>query len=87
MLQPPPLRDFYPRLASRRDITGTTRVRLHIDRNGRVSDVTVLESQPARIFDRAARRAARQMRYDPAMRNGRPVPDVVELKLVWETPQ
>ena len=85
--EPPPLEHFYPRRAERRRINGTTSLRLRIDRTGRVTEARVLESKPSGIFDQAAVRAARRMRYDPALQNGRPVPATVVLKFIWKVPE
>jgi protein TonB len=83
LLEPPPLGDFYPRMAQRQRITGVTWLRLRVDAEGRVTEATVLQSTPGDVFDSAARRVARRMRYQPALRNGRPVPARVRIKLVW----
>jgi protein TonB len=82
--QPPKLDVFYPRVARDRDIEGRTRVRLRIDRNGRVTEATVLESTPGSIFNSAAVRASKEFRFTPALRDGEPVPAVVEIPIVWE---
>ncbi|MEX0914926.1 MAG: TonB family protein [Wenzhouxiangellaceae bacterium] len=64
----------YPRGALRREISGSVEVELHIDRNGRVADVEVLNESPKNVgFGLAARRAARQWRFEPFKRSGEPV--------------
>jgi TonB family protein len=83
MLQPPDLSDYYPRRALLRGITGRTTIRLTIDEAGRAGDVQVVESEPAGVFDHAAGRVGRSLRFRPALRNNRPVRTTVSLKLIW----
>jgi len=83
LLRPPDLSDYYPRRARMRGTTGVTRLRLTVDADGRVRDVEVLESSPAGVFEQAARRVGRSLSFRPALRDGRPVPARVTLRLVW----
>jgi len=83
LLGQPNLADYYPRRALLRGTTGRTRVRLTIDATGRVTDVQVLESSPAGVFDHAAGRVGRVLTFQPAIDRGRPVPAVVSLDIVW----
>ena len=79
----PDLEDHYPTAARSRRVEGSTRVRLAVDARGAVSAVEVIGSEPLGVFDDAARAAARQLRYAPAVKGGVPVATRVELNLRW----
>jgi len=83
LMRPPDLSEYYPRRARMRGTTGATRLRLTVDADGRVRDVEVLASSPAGVFEHAARRVGRSLAFRPALRDGRPVPARVTLRLVW----
>jgi TonB family protein len=83
MIKPPNLSDYYPRRARMREITGRTQVRLTLDADGKVVRVEVLSSTPEGVFEVAARRVGRSLRFQPALRNNRPVATAVVLNLVW----
>ena len=61
----------YPRLARLRRIQGIVILEVTVDRQGDVSNVSVLRS--AEDLDQAAVEAVRQWRYEPTIVNGRPV--------------
>jgi len=84
LLSRPDLSDYYPRRALARGVTGRTRLRLTVDAIGRVTDVQVVASQPAGVFEHAAGRVGRVLHFRPAVRAGRNVPAVVSLSLVWK---
>ncbi len=77
------LERFYPRPAKLRGVTGSSRVRIAIAADGRVSAVTVLASEPAGVFDSAAERVARSLHYRPALREGQPVASEQETVIAW----
>lgn len=60
----------YPDSARRRGIEGYVQLAFTITAEGRVENVRVLESSPARVFDREARRAALRWRFAPRTENG-----------------
>lgn len=74
---------FYPRAARSRGVTGTSRIRSHIDRSGRVTAVEVLESQPAGVFDQAAERLGLAQRYRPALQANAAVPTIQDTTINW----
>lgn len=74
---------FYPRAARSRGITGTSRIRSHIDRSGRVTAVEVLESQPTGVFDQAAERLGLAQRFRPAQQAGAAVPTIQDTTITW----
>jgi periplasmic protein TonB len=60
----------YPPDELRRQITGTVTVQLTYDPNGNVTDVQVIKSSGNRNLDRAAVKAAKRWKVNPAVRNG-----------------
>ena len=63
----------YPSIARRRAWQGTTILELRIGAQGRVESVAVRKSSGYAVLDREALRVAREWRYQPGIRNGRPV--------------
>ncbi len=68
--QAPPV---YPADAARKRQEGWVELEFVVAADGSVRDVSVLRSQPTRVFDREAVRAMQQSRFEPAQRNGQPV--------------
>ncbi len=60
----------YPLSAVRDRIEGAVDVAFTITRDGKVRDVQVLQSEPARVFDRAAVDAVKRWRFDPRIEDG-----------------
>jgi|GEM_PF-1210377 len=67
--QPRPL---FTEEARSHKIQGVVRVRILVDANGKVSEVVVTRGLPDGLNEQASR-AAYEMRFRPAMKNGRPV--------------
>src|SRR5215510_905412 len=67
------VRPVYPESARRAGIQGTTLLRIHIERDGRVSDVTVQRSAGDQSLDQAASDAVRRWRFEPALNPAGPV--------------
>ena len=44
-----------------------------VDKDGKTSDVKVIDAQPHRVFDRAAIDAVERYQFTPAMKDGEPV--------------
>ncbi len=84
LMSRPDLSDYYPRRALARGVTGTTKIHLTIDADGRVTNVQVVTSKPAGVFEHAAGRVGRALSFRPAMREGKAVSSVVFLNLVWK---
>lgn len=63
----------YPPDAEQRGIEGSVTVRMLVDRDGMVRQVTVLESTPAGVFDAAAMEALWRWRFTPARLADEPV--------------
>jgi protein TonB len=65
-----PVAPPYPRDAALEGIEGWVRVSVEIDENGRVGEVSVIESRPRGVFDDAAVRAVRRWSWRPAIVDG-----------------
>jgi periplasmic protein TonB len=63
----------YPPQAKDRGIEGWCHVRFTVTKEGRVKDVVVVAAKPQNIWDRAAIRAVSNWRYQPALKDGKPV--------------
>ncbi len=75
----------YPARAQERGIEGYVIVEFTIAMDGTVKDPIVLESQPSKIFDRAALRAIRKWKYKPKVEDGQAVERPgVRVKLPFE---
>ena len=63
----------YPPVASRDGIEGWVELSFSIDESGAVQNVNVTDSEPKRIFDRAAKRALQRWKYQPKREQGKTV--------------
>src|SRR5690554_2506254 len=63
----------YPDSARRRGIEGYVKLAFTITPDGKVENVRVVESSPANVFDREARKAAVRWRFAPRTEDGRSV--------------
>jgi protein TonB len=63
----------YPTAAMRANQEGWVDVELTVGTDGRVGNVTVVDSQPKHVFDRSATDAVSRWEYKPATRNGEPM--------------
>jgi len=80
------IRPDYPTEADRRRLSGSVKLQIKLEADGRVSDIEVVESTPEGMFDESALAAFRQARFSPAQRNGRPVRAriLIEVKYDYE---
>jgi len=67
------VRPVYPEVARRAGIQGTTLLRIHIEADGHVSDVSVQRSAGHQSLDEAAAEAVRRWRFEPALNSAGPV--------------
>jgi len=67
------VRPVYPESARRAGLQGTTMLRIHIETDGRVSDVSVARSAGHQALDEAAADAVRRWRFEPALNAAGPV--------------
>lgn len=74
----------YPEQARRRNQEGTLKLMVKIDDLGRVRDVEVVEADLPGVFDDAALEAFRKARFQPAMKDGRPVRYQAYIRVVFK---
>ena len=74
----------YPEDADRQRVSGTVRLQLKIEADGRVVDVDVVSSTPSGVFDDAAAKAFRAASFAPALKNGRPVRALVLIEVAYD---
>jgi periplasmic protein TonB len=67
------VRPVYPESARRAGIQGTTLLRIHIETDGHVSDISVQRSAGHQSLDEAAADAVRRWRFEPALNAAGPV--------------
>ena len=63
----------YPPTALMRELEGYVEVLFDVMEDGTVQNPVVLEAKPVRVFDRAATTAVSRWRFQPVVRNGKPV--------------
>jgi len=63
----------YPESARAHGIEGWVKFSFTVASDGSVKDVVILDAQPSRIWDSATIRAVSTWKYQPAIRDGRPV--------------
>ena len=66
----------YPDRARRLGLEGWVLVEVDVAETGAVSAARVIDSEPAEVFDRAARTAALKSRYRPKVVDGKAVPQI-----------
>jgi len=71
----------YPPAAMRNGAQGTVLVRVEVGADGVPTAVDVAQRSGSRDLDRAAVAAVRQWRFQPAQRNGQPVPGAVTVPI------
>lgn len=74
----------YPREAKRRGIEGEVRVRVLVDRSGKVVKVEVVEARPKGVFEEAVVRTLKGWEFRPALKGGRPVDAWVAIPIRFE---
>jgi TonB family protein len=63
----------YPESASEKGTEGFVDIIFTVHSDGTVGDVTVAGAEPAGVFEQAAMSSVRKWRYEPVIRDGRPV--------------
>ena len=74
----------YPAEADRQGVSGKVRLQLKLETDGRVSDIEVLSATPPGVFDESALQTFRDARFSPAQKNGRLVPALVLIEVVYD---
>ncbi len=60
----------FPRSAIRRDLSGWVSLEFTVSAEGKVEDITILESEPGTIFVSSATKALQRWEYEPVMEDG-----------------
>jgi protein TonB len=76
----------YPEAAARRFLSGSVRLQLYIEADGRVSRVEILRADPPGYFEESAMRAFGAARFSPGMKDGRPVAAQMTLEVDFDAP-
>lgn len=63
----------YPRKAAMAGTEGWVKLSFTVTKDGSVKDVEVLEAEPKRVFDRAAKQAILKWKFKPKVVDGQPV--------------
>jgi len=74
----------YPLHAKQRGIKGWVQVRFVVQEDGRVTDITIQESQPAGVFDASVLRSVAGWRFKPGTVAGTPVKAWAETTIRFE---
>lgn len=75
----------YPPQAKDRGVEGWALFQFTVTREGRVKDIVILDAQPKGVWDRSIIRAVSNWRYQPALRDGKPLETVgVKIRHVFE---
>ncbi len=78
-------RPHYPKEAADQNVSGKVVLVIRVDAQGQVSNVEVERSHPAGVFEDAAVGAARQWKFEPAMKNGKAVASRVRVPVEFES--
>jgi len=74
----------YPPEAARRREEGWVEVEFTVQPDGSVADATVVNSQPARVFNSSALRAVQRWTFKPRLENGKAVPEKVRRRIEFK---
>lgn len=74
----------YPNDADRRRLSGTVRLQLKLEADGRIGAIEVVSATPPGVFDESAIRAFGAARFAPAQKNGRSVRALVLIEVVYD---
>lgn len=74
----------YPADADRSKLSGSVRLQLKLEADGRVIDVDVVRSSPPGVFDEAAVKAFKQAQFAPAIKAGRPVRALILIEVNFD---
>ena len=74
----------YPGLALRKNIEGWVELAYTVTADGKVTNVKVMNSSPAGMFDTAASNALTRLRYKPTMQAGKPIAVNTKLRIAFK---
>jgi protein TonB len=73
----------YPAAARRRGLQGRVVVRVEVDAEGIPDDIEVIASSGHDLLDRRAVETVREWRFAPALRDGTPVAELIDVPIVF----
>ncbi len=74
----------YPERALADGLPGKVTLRLKIDHNGELREAKVTEAEPPGVFEDAALKAVRALKFKPAVRNGLAVGSIKVIEVPFE---
>lgn len=74
----------YPDVADRQRLSGTVRLQLKLEADGRIGAIEVVSASPPGVFDESAIKAFGNALFAPAQKNGRPVRALVLIEVVYD---
>jgi protein TonB len=74
----------YPFRAKRRGIEGKVVVRFLVDKQGRVSEFSVVQAEPEDVFEESALKAVKEWQFEPGMKDKKPVSTWVQVPIRFE---
>lgn len=77
----------YPPSALMREIEGHVNIRFDVATDGTVHNAEVVSAKPPRIFNSAALAAVSRWRFQPVVRNGRPIAVIAKVLIEFELPE
>ncbi|HMD27594.1 MAG TPA: TonB family protein [Steroidobacteraceae bacterium] len=77
----------YPTRAMQDNVEGWVELGYTVAANGSVTNVKIINSQPANIFDAAATRAVGHLRYKPPLKDGKPISVGTMVRIVFVVPK
>jgi len=78
-----PLEPEYPDGALRKNIEGWVELSFMVTADGKVTNIKILDSAPAGVFDAAATKALSRMRYKPTLQAGKPIAVITKLRIAF----
>lgn len=75
---------IYPKRAKMMKLEGFVKLEFTITRTGSVKDIEVVESEPAKVFDRSAKRALSKWQFKPKLENNRAVEQRASVKINFQ---
>ena len=77
----------YPTRAMQDNVEGWVELGYTVAANGSVTNVKIVNSQPANTFDAAATRAVGHLRYKPPLKDGKPISVGTMVRIVFVVPK
>jgi protein TonB len=75
----------YPQQAQDRGITGWALVSFTVSKEGRTKDIVIVDASPQGLWDKNTIRAVSNWRYNPALKDGKPIDTTgVKVRLTFE---